>query len=542
MALDFLRERLMRSDEDIVSGLKEEETPQSRMESARRSAQRKVKKESSRENEFAKAEDEADKARVQDLQARLYEQYPEKIEDIDKLGSASPAEIAAALAAEKAGRSPFEQATPAVSGSAFADMPIQETQPSGPSALDIVRGNIFRTRKELETATGDAAKALRAQEKTLIAQEKEIATERQRIADEASRRARALEIMQSRHQGATERAERNIADAERMVLNYEIDPNRAFKTTGSRLASAVAIAMSAFGQGVSGRGGPNTAYKIINDAINRDVDIQKEELRTRKDVLRNKNNLYAQMLNRFGSERSAELATQQAGIAAAVQGLEALKAVHKSENAQLNIDQQIAELQATGAKAKTQLLQLEGQLALAETRMAGKGGGSGKKDASLAKIKMALAQVKDLSAKFEEVGGVEGIFGTLVRGVLGEGAVPILTTEDVTTYEGLRSITAKFITNATDGGRPTDKDFAILLSLIPPSGTSRQKGRAMIGQLEKILERAAAVGGMSVGPDGVGFLERYAKDVLNKDPNVIYGKFRGEVEDLKDELGFKEGR
>ena len=542
MALDFLRERLMRSDEDIVSGLKEEETPQSRMESARRSAQRKVKKESSRENEFASAEDEADKARVQDLQARLYEQYPEKIEDIDKLGSASPAEIAAALAAEKAGRSPFEQATPAVSGSAFADMLGQETQPSGPSALDIVRAKIARTSQQLETATGDAAKALRAQEKTLIAQEKEIATERQKIADEASRRARALEIMQSRHQGATERAERNIADAERMVLNYEIDPNRAFKTTGSRLASAVAIAMSAFGQGVSGRGGPNTAYKIINDAINRDVDIQKEELRTRKDVLRNKNNLYAQMLNRFGSERSAELATQQAGIAAAVQGLEALKAVHKSENAQLNINQQIAELQATGAKAKTQLLQLEGQLALAETRMAGKGGGGGKKDASLAKIKMALAQVKDLRKQFKEVDAVEGIFGSLVRGVLGEGAIPILTTEDVTTYEGLRSITAKFITNATDGGRPTDKDFAILLSLIPPSGTPQERGDAMIKQLEKILQRAAAVGGMSVGPDGVGFLERYAKDVLNKNPNAIYGKFKGEVDDLKAELGFKEGQ
>ena len=144
MALDFLKERLMRSDEDIVSGLKEEETPQSRMETARRSAQKKVKKESSRENEFASAEDEADKARVQDLQARLYEQYPEKIEDIDKLGSASPAEIAAALAAEKAGRSPFEQATPAVSGSAFADMLGQETQPSGPSALDIVRAKIAR--------------------------------------------------------------------------------------------------------------------------------------------------------------------------------------------------------------------------------------------------------------------------------------------------------------------------------------------------------------------------------------------------------------
>ena len=541
MALDFLKERLMRSDEDIVSGLKEEETPQSRMESARRSAQRKVKKESSRENEFASAEDEADKARVQDLQARLYEQYPEKIEDIDKLGSASPAEIAAALAAEKAGRSPFEQATPAVSGSAFADMPIQETQPSGPSALDIVRAKIARTSQQLETATGDAAKALRAQEKTLIAQEKEIATERQRIADEAGRRARALEIMQSRHQGATERAERNIADAERMVLNYEIDPNRAFKTTGSRLASAVAIAMSAFGQGVSGRGGPNTAYKIINDAINRDVDIQKEELRTRKDVLRNKNNLYAQMLNRFGSERSAELATQQAGIAAAVQGLEALKAVHKSENAQLNIDQQIAELQATGAKAKTQLLQLEGQLALAETRMAGKGGGGGKKDASLAKIKMALAQVKDLRKQFKEVDGFEGILGSMVRGVLGEGSVPILTTDDVTTYEGLRTITAKFITNATDGGRPTDKDFAVLLALIPPSATPRQRGDKMIDTLEDILNRAAQVGGMSIDAEGRGFIERYGQSI-GMNVNLEYGKRKEEVEDLKTELGFKEGR
>ena len=47
---------------------------------------------------------------------------------------------------------------------------------------------------------------------------------------------------------------------------------------------------------------------------------------------------------------------------------------------------------------------------------------------------------------------------------------------------------------------------------------------------------------MSVGPDGVGFLERYAKDVLKKDPNVLYGKFRNEVDDLKAELGFKEGR
>ncbi len=425
---------------------------------------------------------------------------------------------------------------PKTTGSAFADMLGQETQPSGPSALDIVRAKIARTSQQLETATGDAAKALRAQEKTLIAQEKEIATERQRIADEASRRARALEIMQSRHQGATERAERNIADAERMVLNYEIDPNRAFKTTGSRLASAVAIAMSAFGQGVSGRGGPNTAYKIINDAINRDVDIQKEELRTRKDVLRNKNNLYAQMLNRFGSERSAELATQQAGIAAAVQGLEALKAVHKSENAQLNIDQQIAELQATGAKAKTQLLQLEGQLALAETRMAGKGGGGGKKESSAAKLEMAKAQVKELAAAFENVNWAEGLTGSFLRAVFGESAVSAFASKDATIYENLRTITAKFITNATDGGRPTDKDFAVLLALIPPGITSKEKGRLMIEELDGILERASSAGGMTKG-----FLEQYGNTKGIDAKKELQFRYR-DVEKLKEQLGFTEGQ
>jgi hypothetical protein len=153
---------------------------------------------------------------------------------------------------------------------------------------------------------------------------------------------------------------------------------------------------------------------------------------------------------------------------------------------------------------------------------------------------MALAQVKDLRKQWKEVGGFEGVLGSMVRGVLGEGAVPILTSDDVTTYEGLRTITAKFITNATDGGRPTDKDFAVLLALIPPSATPQERGEKMIDTLEDILERAAQVGGMSIDADGRGFLERYAKSI-GIDPNREYGKRRNEVDDLKAELGFKEG-
>ena len=411
------------------------------------------------------------------------------------------------------------------------------------SGVDSVIYRLRQTEKAIKESTGKQKEALEAHAETLKAQAGEIAAREQEMADRADRRVRGMELMKQRHDEATARAEAEIRNAERMVTSHEIDPNRAFKTTGARIGSAIAIAMSALGQGMSGRTGPNTAYKIINDAINRDIDLQKEELRTRKDVLRNKNNLYANMMAKFGNERSAELATAKAGIAAATQSLQALKATHKSENAHLAIDEQIAKLEADGQKKTAELLKVEGSLAVAKMNAQARAGvrsGSGKKDSSAGKIRMALAQVKDLRKQWKEVGGFEGALGSMVRGVLGEGAVPILTSDDVTTYEGLRTITAKFITNATDGGRPTDKDFAVILALIPPSATPQERGEKMIDTLEDILERAAQVGGMSIDANGRGFLERYGQSI-GMNVNLEYGKRKGDVDSLKAELGFKEG-
>jgi hypothetical protein len=182
------------------------------------------------------------------------------------------------------------------------------------SGVDSVIYQLRKVQKAIESSTGEQKVALEAHAKVLKGQVEEEAGKQQEMADRADRRVRGMKLMTQRHDEATARAEAEIRNAERMVTSQEIDPNRAFKTTGARVGSAIAIAMSALGQGMSGRAGPNTAYKIINDAINRDIDLQKEELRTRKDVMRNKNNLYANMMAKFGNERSAELATAKAGI------------------------------------------------------------------------------------------------------------------------------------------------------------------------------------------------------------------------------------
>jgi len=366
------------------------------------------------------------------------------------------------------------------------------------SGVDSVIYRLRKVQKAIKSSTGEQKAALEAHAEVLKGQVEEEAGKQQEMADRADRRVRGMELMTQRQDEATARAEAEIRNAERMVTSHEIDPNRAFKTTGARVGSAIAIAMSALGQGMSGRAGPNTAYKIINDAINRDIDLQKEELRTRKDVLRNKNNLYANMMAKFGNERSAELATAKAGIAAATQSLQALKATHKSQNAHLVIDEQIAKLEADSQKKTAEILKLEGGFAVAKMNAqarAGVRGGAGKSGPE-GSIHAALAQMDKLKEKFGNVGAAEGYIATGFSGVgLGGMLSMIPFIGDAERYEDARNLIAKQITRAFDGGRPTDKDFAIILARLPPSGQTKQRGMDKIESVREMLIAAAGADG-----------------------------------------------
>jgi len=365
------------------------------------------------------------------------------------------------------------------------------------SDVDRVMREIGALRSEIASATGARKKALIDQTETLERQAGEMAARQQEMTERADRRVRGMELMTQRQEEAESRATAEIRNAERMVTSHEIDPNRAFKTTGARIGSAIAIAMSALGQGMSGRAGPNTAYKIINDAINRDIDLQKEELRTRKDVMRNKNNLYANMMAKFGNERSAELATAKAGMAAAVQGLQALKATHKSQNAQLIIDEQIALVEAEGKKKEAELLKVEGNLAISKMNIQGRTAvRAGKGKGGLAStIKSALAKLDMLPATFKKVGPIEGAVASTFSALgLGGMIAAIPGMRDAEFYEDARNLIAKEITRAYDGGRPTDKDFAILLARLPPSVEHMERGVKKIANLRAFLVAEAVDG------------------------------------------------
>ena len=403
------------------------------------------------------------------------------------------------------------------------------------SDVDRVIRKVRALEAEIASATGDRKKALEAHAETLKTQAQEMAAKEQEMADRADRRVRGMELMTQRQDEATARAEAEIRNAERMVTSHEIDPNRAFKTTGARVGSAIAIAMSALGQGMSGRAGPNTAYKIINDAINRDIDLQKEELRTRKDVMRNKNNLYANMMAKFGNERSAELATAKAGMTAAVQSLQALKATHKSQNAQLVIDEQITKIEAEGQKKLAELYKVEGNAAIAKMNAQARAGVRAGKGGAAKTIQSALAKLDKLPEKFKRVGPIEGIAATIFSGLgLGGMLFALPGARDAEYYEDARNLIAKEITRAYDGGRPTDKDFAILLARLPPAGEDKERGLGKIANLRSFLEAEAIDGRFDSGALEAKYGKKLTAD------QIAAGRAMGALADK--ENWFEEGR
>ncbi len=313
----------------------------------------------------------------------------------------------------------------------------------------------------------------------------EVAAVQEEAAARADRRTRALELMNQRHDDAVAEANHELRNAERMVTSHEIDPNRAFKTTGARVGSAIAIAMSALGQGMSGRAGPNTAYKIINDAINRDIDLQKEELRTRKDVLRNKNNLFANMMARFGDERSAEIATHQAGLAAAKQKVEALQTMHKEKTPKPLFPACLEKSRLMQLRTGRTLQSLE-EVWLSRKRMQQQGA-AGSASGSKGTIASALAKLDKLPETFKKVGRIEGAIASTLSGFGLGGLLSIIPgTSDAEFYEDARNLIAKEITRAFDGGRPTDKDFAIILARLPTSMEGKRARRCEDSKPSKI--------------------------------------------------------
>ena len=133
-------------------------------------------------------------------------------------------------------------------------------------------------------------------------------------AEEQANAARRNKIMAATYADEAEtnldaaRAAKDEAEATRRKAdedfgNAKIDLDKAYGDSGQRLMSSVAIALGAFGSSLTG--GPNFAMQLVNDRINRVIDAQKAEIEKKKTQASNAAQLYRDMVNVYGDERTA---------------------------------------------------------------------------------------------------------------------------------------------------------------------------------------------------------------------------------------------
>jgi hypothetical protein len=314
------------------------------------------------------------------------------------------------------------------------------------------------------TPATTASEAATAEQPPSTADEIMEGLERIRLLREESAQAdaRAFEALQERQRLEAKRVEDEIASAEQDLKSYSIDPNRAYKSLGSQVAAAFAIALGAFAQGFTGGRTPNTALKIIEGAIARDVESQKAEMMKRKDVLKNKNNVYARMLSRFGNEVAAEKATTVLGLRSAIMQTQALIDKYPNmANKKVGLEA-IARMEESRVKTLVELQKLQGRALR----------GQGKKADTLRLFEQADASVQKLEGIFLEVADeVEGFMGTfgLVAGELGKavGLGDVFQSDLQGRFDAQVSNASQSINKAFSGARGSDRDLAAVLMQMP---------------------------------------------------------------------------
>lgn len=129
--------------------------------------------------------------------------------------------------------------------------------------------------------------------------------------------------------------------------NMSIDPNKANVfvngSTGQKIGAGIALALGGIGSGLSGQ--PNLALQVINTAIDRDIDAQKNNIQKAGNAVTMQSNVYHDMLQTFGDERAAEAATKATLLQTAQIQLQQYTEQYKAPQLQANAAAMGAELE-----------------------------------------------------------------------------------------------------------------------------------------------------------------------------------------------------
>jgi hypothetical protein len=193
----------------------------------------------------------------------------------------------------------------------------------------------------------------KAGEQQLLEQTKAIETAQR----EAKRLADAQLVEQADQEKRQAEELQKLKDLQTQYSTAKVDPKRLWSnmSTGDKILAGISMAFGALGAGSNG--GVNTAVKVIESAIDRDLKLQEDEIGRKRDAVTVQSGIIAEMRQQFKDKDLANTAARMAimeQMKLQVDGLAAKFGSQKvkGEAMQLNgaLDQKLAEAQATFQK------------------------------------------------------------------------------------------------------------------------------------------------------------------------------------------------
>ncbi len=92
------------------------------------------------------------------------------------------------------------------------------------------------------------------------------------------------------------------------LASQKVDPDSwwSSKTTGQKVGYGIAIALAGLGKAIAGKDGPNVVIDMMDRAVDRDIQAQKDNIMKRRGDLKDVQGIMAGLYQRLGSMRQAE--------------------------------------------------------------------------------------------------------------------------------------------------------------------------------------------------------------------------------------------
>lgn len=222
-----------------------------------------------------------------------------------------------------------------VRGNSESGAPVQAAQADPQTMTDAAPANGF---EQQQLSTVEELASLKENEGRITAatidQNKMVEEELKRKAADEAYQQQVLQEAKSKYEA--------VADT---YLNSGIDQDRLYKntSTGDKILAAISIGLGGFLAGQ--KGGENQALKIIMDAIDKDIEVQKLDIDKKGNAAKNARTAYTDMLQIFGDENSAKNATFQLMLKKAENTVQGLIANNKVIQDQGTAQRLLGELQ-----------------------------------------------------------------------------------------------------------------------------------------------------------------------------------------------------